>query len=78
VAAYLIAHLAFRLRNIGSVNRPRTVLAALVLVAPVVVGRLPALAALGILAGMLVALIAFEVVRYADARAAIREEVAHH
>jgi low temperature requirement protein LtrA len=78
VAAYLIAHLAFRLRNIGSVNRPRAVLAALVLVAPVVVGRLPALAALGILAGMLVALIAFEVVRYADARAAIRAEVAHH
>jgi low temperature requirement protein LtrA len=78
VAAYLIAHLAFRLRNIGSINRPRAVVAGLVLVAPVAVGRLPALAQLGILAGMLVALIAFEFVRYADARAAIRDEVAHH
>jgi low temperature requirement protein LtrA len=77
VASYLIGHLAFRLRNLGSINRPRAVVGALVLVAPVAVGQLPALAALGLLAGVLVALIAFEVVRYAEARAAIRAEVAH-
>jgi low temperature requirement protein LtrA len=78
VAAYLIAHLAFRLRNIGSVNRPRAVVAGLVLVAPLAVGQLPALAQLGILAAVLVALIVFEFLRYAEARAAIREQVAHH
>jgi low temperature requirement protein LtrA len=78
VAAYLIGHLAFRLRNIGSINRPRAVVAVLLLVTPLAVGRLPALGALAVLAALLVALIAFEVVRYADARAAVRAEAAHH
>ena len=78
VAAYLIAHLAFRLRNVGSINRPRAVVALVVLVAPLAVGDLPALAALGVLAGLLVALIAFEVIRYAEARAAVRAETHHH
>jgi low temperature requirement protein LtrA len=78
VAAYLIGHLGFRLRNIGSINRPRALVAAVLLVAPPAVGRLPALAALGVLAGVLVALIVFEVVRYAEARAAVRAEAAHH
>ncbi|MCW2703507.1 MAG: low temperature requirement protein [Blastococcus sp.] len=78
VAAYLIGHLAFRLRNLGSLNRPRTVVAFLLLLAPLAVRPLPALAALAVLAGVLVALIAFEVVRYADARAAVRAEAAHH
>lgn len=72
VAVYLIAHLCFRLRNVGSINRPRAVVAVLLLVAPLLVRSLPALAALGVLAGVLVALIAFEVVRYADARARVR------
>ena len=71
VAAYLIAHLAFRLRNVGSINRPRAVVALVVLVAPLATGDLPALAALGVL-GILVALITFEVIRYAEARAAVR------
>ena len=78
VAAYLIAHLAFRLRNVGSINRPRAVVAVVVLVAPLAARDLPALAALGVLAGILVALIAFEVVRYAEARAAVRAETQHH
>ncbi len=29
VAAYLLGHLAFRLRNLGSINRPRAVVAVL-------------------------------------------------
>ena len=78
VAVYLIAHLAFRMRNVGSINRPRAVVAVLLLVAPLGVRYLPALAALGVLALILGALIAFEVVRYAEARAAIRAEAAHH
>jgi hypothetical protein len=31
-----------------------------------------------VLAGVLIALIVFEVVRYAEARAAVRAEAAHH
>jgi hypothetical protein len=60
------------------VNRPRAVVAVLLLPAPLALGRVPALAALAVLAGALVGLIAFEVVRYADARAAIRAEAAQH
>jgi low temperature requirement protein LtrA len=78
VAAYLLGHLAFRLRNLGSINRPRAAVALLLLLAPLALGRMPALAALAVLAGLLVALIAFEVVRYADARAAVRAELAQH
>ena len=78
VATYLLAHLAFRLRNVGSINRPRAVVALLVLVAPLATAELPALAALGVLAGILVALIAYEVLRYAEARAAVRAANNHH
>jgi low temperature requirement protein LtrA len=78
VAAYLLGHLAFRLRNIGSVNRPRAVVAVLLLPAPLLLGQVPALGALAVLAGVLVGLIAFEVVRYSDARAAVRAEAAQH
>jgi low temperature requirement protein LtrA len=78
VAAYLLGHLGFRLRNIGSINRPRAAVAVLLLAAPLALGRVPALGALAVLAATLVALIAFEVVRYADARAAVRAELAQH
>jgi low temperature requirement protein LtrA len=72
VACYLLAHLAFRQRNIGSINRPRLSVALVLLAAPLVVGGLPALAALALLTAVLIALIAFEVIRYAEARDAIR------
>ena len=78
VAAYLLGHLAFRLRNIGSINRPRAAVAVLLLPAPLALGGVPALAALAVLAGVLIGLIAFEVVRYAEARAAVRAELAQH
>lgn len=71
-ATYLLAHIAFRRRNIGSINRQRLCVAVLLLAAPLVVGRLPALAVLAILAALLVGLIAFEVVRFGAARDAIR------
>jgi low temperature requirement protein LtrA len=73
-AMYLLAHVAFRLRNMRSLSLRRLV-CAVVLVALVPVGTaLPALATLGILAGALVALIAYEALRYAD----VRERVRHH
>jgi low temperature requirement protein LtrA len=75
VALYLVAHLAFRLRNVGSVNRPRLLVAVLLLALPIAVGGLPALAALGVLTAVLLALIGYEVIRYAEARDRVRHGV---
>jgi low temperature requirement protein LtrA len=76
VALYLLAHVAFRLRNVHSLNRQR-LLCALVLLALVPVGvELPALATLALLAGLLVALIAYEAVRFAEARDRVRHQLA--
>jgi low temperature requirement protein LtrA len=75
-AVYLIAHLGFRARNVGSVNVPRAVTAGVLLLAPLAVSPLPALAQLAVLAAVLVVLLSVEVVRYAEARAAIRSELA--
>ena len=72
VAAYLVAHLAFRRRNVGSINLPRAVTAVVLLLVPVVGVDLPALAALAVLAAILTGLIVFEVVRYREARRAVR------
>jgi hypothetical protein len=52
--------------------------ALVVLLAPLVTAELPALAALAVLVAVLVALITFEVVRYAEARARVRAETHHH
>jgi low temperature requirement protein LtrA len=77
VAVYLMGHLGFRLRNVGSINPPRAVVTVLLLLAPLGVQHLPALAALAVLAAVLVAMLAYEVVHYAEARARVREEAAH-
>jgi low temperature requirement protein LtrA len=72
VALYLFALSSFKRRNIGSFNYPRLVAAAaLVALAPVAT-VLPALLTLGLVAGIACALIAYEVTRYAEARARIR------
>jgi low temperature requirement protein LtrA len=70
--AYLLAHVAFRLRNLGSVNRPRAVVVVLLIIAAPLVSRAPALVGLAVLAVVVVTLTGYEAVRYADARAAIR------
>jgi low temperature requirement protein LtrA len=76
-ATYLVAHVAFRLRNVHTLNRQR-LLCAVVLVAliPAAV-ELPALATLAILAALLTALIVYESVHFADARDRLRHQVAH-
>jgi low temperature requirement protein LtrA len=75
-AVYLLAHVAFRLRNVHTFNPHRSI-AAIVLVAliPLAV-ELPALAALAVLAGVMTALIAYEAIRFADARDRVRHQVA--
>ena len=73
---YLLAHVAFRLRNLHTLNKQRLV-CAIVLVALVPLAReISALATLGVAAVLLSALIAYEAIRYADARERIRHQLA--
>ena len=76
-AMYLVAHVAFRLRNVHRFSAQR-LLCALVLVALIPVAtELAALATLAILAALLVALIVYESVRFAELRDRLRHQVAH-
>jgi low temperature requirement protein LtrA len=75
-ALYLLAHVAFRLRNMGSLSTRRLV-CALLLLALIPAGvTLPALATLGVLAAVLVAMIIYEALRYADVRERVRHQPA--
>jgi low temperature requirement protein LtrA len=71
-AMYLLAHVAFRLRNVHSLSARRLACAVLLLALIPAGVALPALATLGILAAVLVALIAYEALRYADVRDRVR------
>jgi low temperature requirement protein LtrA len=74
VVLYLLGHFGFRLRNMRSVNRPRLVTMVLLVALTPVAARLPALAALAVLAAVCVGLVVFEMLRYAEARHALRHE----
>ena len=72
VALYLLAHIAFRARNVRSLNRQRLA-AALVLVALIPLAHeVPSLLALALVFAVCATLIAYEAVRFKDARARIR------
>jgi low temperature requirement protein LtrA len=75
-ALYLLGHVAFRLRNIRTLNRQRLACAALLVALVPLVRPLPALATLGVLAGLLSLLIAYEAVRFAAARDRVRHGLA--
>ena len=71
-ALYLVGHVLFRLRNVGSVNKQRVV-AALLLVALVPVAhRIDALWALAATTAICVGLIAYEALRFAEVRQHVR------
>ena len=72
VALYLVALSALRRRNIGGFNHQRLVAAALLVTLAPVATVLPALVSLALVAGIACGLIAYEVVRYAEARRRIR------
>ncbi|HUQ62208.1 MAG TPA: low temperature requirement protein A [Acidimicrobiales bacterium] len=75
VALYLLAHVAFRLRNFHTVNKQR-LLVALVLMALVPLGtEVPAIAALGACAILFCTLIAYEAVRFAEGRNQVRHQL---
>jgi low temperature requirement protein LtrA len=74
---YLLAHVAFRWRNIHTLNRQRLVVGvALLPLIPAAV-ELPALATVGILAAVLAALITYEALRFSEARARLRYRLLH-
>ncbi len=75
-ALYLLAHVAFRLRNMHTLSVRRLVCAAVLLALLPAGASLPALWTLGILAALLAALIVYEVLRYAESRERIRHELA--
>jgi low temperature requirement protein LtrA len=75
-AIYLLAHVAVRLRSAGSLNARRLVGAFLLLALIPVAVRVPALATIGLLAAVLSALVAYETVRYAEARQRVRRQLA--
>jgi len=77
VAVYLLAHVAFRWRNVHSWNPHRSVAALVLLALTPVAWQLPAIASLGLVAGVLVALVAYEVVRFGEAREQVRHRSAH-
>jgi low temperature requirement protein LtrA len=76
-ALYLLALVAFRLRNLRTLNRDRLVVAVVLLLFVPASADLEALATLAIVTAILCALTAYEVIRFADARAHIRNELLH-
>jgi len=75
-ALYLLAHVAFRLRNMHTLSVRRLLCAAVLLALLPAAVRMPALLTLGVLAALLAVLIVYEAARYADARKRIRHELA--
>ena len=74
IALYLLAHVAFRLRNVGTVNRQRLV-AAVVLALCILLGpEVDSLVALALASAVTVALIAYETVRFGADRVRVRME----
>jgi endonuclease/exonuclease/phosphatase (EEP) superfamily protein YafD len=72
VALYLLALSVFKRRNVGSFNRPRLLVAALLIALIPVTMSVPALLALGLVALAAWGMIAFELRRYSEARTRIR------
>jgi low temperature requirement protein LtrA len=72
IATYYAGHLGFRLRNVGTVNRPRLV-ALLACLALIPLGtEVDALVAVALAAALTSSVVAYEAVRYAEARRRVR------
>ncbi len=74
---YLLAHVAFRLRNMGTLNKHRLFTSGVLVILLPAALELPSLATLGILASVLAALIVYEVIRFAEARDRLRHQLVH-
>jgi low temperature requirement protein LtrA len=77
VALYLLAHVAFRLRNVHRLNVARLLSAVfLVVVGIPLATAIPALASLALVAAVCVALLVYESIRYHDLRERLRHSEA--
>lgn len=73
VATYLIAHVLFRLRNIRTLNRQRLVVSILLVVLVATAGtRIDAGLLVSAVALAMVGLVAYEVIRFREARSRVR------
>ena len=72
MALYYSGHIAFRLRNIGSLNRQRLAAALLSLALIPLAVEVDALVALAIAAAIAAGLVAYEALRFAEARRRMR------
>jgi low temperature requirement protein LtrA len=75
-ALYLLAHVAFRWRNVHRFSGQRLLCAVVLLAIVPAAVELPALATLGILLALLAAVIAYETVRFAELRDRLRHQIA--
>jgi low temperature requirement protein LtrA len=76
-AVYLLAHVAFRWRNIHTLNRQRLVVAALVVAVIPLAVEIPSLASVAALAAILTALVAYESIRFGEQRERLRRRLLH-
>ena len=67
-ALYLLGHVAFRYRNVRTINRQRLILGVALLAAVPLATEVPSLLALGIVTTLLWAMIGYETHQYGDAR----------
>jgi hypothetical protein len=76
-SVYLLAHVAFRWRNMHTLNLHRLLCAGvLIAVVPLAV-ELPSLATIAILAAILTALVTYETVHFGEARRRLRHSLHH-
>ena len=75
VALYLVGHVAFRLRNIGTLNKQRVVVAAVAAALILPATQVDALVTVALLAALTGGLIAYEAIRFREARHRIRASV---
>ena len=73
---YLLAHVAFRLRNIGTLNRQRLLVAVVLLAVIPIALAVPAVVSAAIVAAIYSGLIAYEARHFAEARDHIRHRSA--
>ena len=74
VALYLLAQVAFKYRIWHTLSKPRLIAVAAILVLIPAAVQIPALAALGVVTAVMVALITFESLTYSELREQVRHE----
>ena len=68
LAIYLLAHVAFRLRNVGTLSRQRLLTAGVAAALIPLATEIPSVVSVGILTALAAALIAYETIRFAERR----------